>query len=603
MVATAVSKLQDQVSTEFGEIPQQLHSAIVGYSNQQLLWASGFLAGLAQSDTPTVAEQPSRQPTTAETITILFGSQTGNGEGLARDLDSQLTAAGYRVELINLKDYRAASLKKARYVVLVVSTHGEGDAPDDAEDFYEFLFSQRAPELAQLSYAVLALGDSSYEQFCATGAQIDARLAQLGARRLVDRIDCDVDYQPAASQWASSLHELIDQELAGSVDAAPVPLRAVPDTLAYSEQNPARATVSIKQKLTSRDSSKDVRHLELSLDSDRFSYQPGDALAVIASNDPTLVERLCSQLGLDPAAKVTGSDHTDTTLRQALTEQFEITRLTRPVLKAYAELCQSPAMAKLLEDADSVRDYLDRHHLVDLVTMFPCQPSPQYFVDVLRRLTPREYSIASSQAIYDDEVHLTIAPVRFPGTDGSPLGGIASTFLVDRLNEGDEVQVFLKPNSRFRLPEDTAKPVIMIGPGTGIAPFRAFLQQREADGATGNNWLFFGDREQRHDFLYQTEWQNLLRTGLLTRLDVAFSRDQPEKIYVQDRLLENAPTVFEWIEQGAHIYVCGDSKRMAKDVEKALQQVIAEAGGLTEAEAADYLKQLRRSGRYQKDVY
>lgn len=583
-----------------------LHQVVDGLSPAQLQWVSGYVAGLAvagasNGTAPAAAlPLPGADAGAGATLTVLYGSQTGNGQEIAETLAERAAAAGFAVNLESLANFKPASLKRESLVTVVVSTHGEGDPPDDAELFHEFILSDKAARLPDLKYAVLALGDSSYVNFCQTGRELDARLAELGAERVQDLVECDLDYESAAEAWSSRVLESLPDVLQAS---APVPhLRAVEPTSAFDKHNPFPAEILVNQKITGKDSSKDVRHIELSLEGSGLRYEPGDALAVIADNPPQLVEQFLDLLGFDAGTEVEVFDK-GTTIGDALQKDLEITAPNLGFLRSWAEFSGENELVALLEsdDAGALSRFVDSHQIIDVVRKYPAAVNAQQFAGSLRKLIPRSYSIASSLAANPDEVHLTVAAVRYEAF-GSEHWGAASTYLADRLAEGESVSVFVETNPRFSLPADD-KPIIMIGPGTGVAPFRAFVEERAERGAGGDNWLIFGDRNFSSDFLYQLEWQRHLRQGRLQRLDVAFSRDQKEKIYVQDRIRENARDIYAWLERGAVIYVCGDAKHMAGDVDKALLDVIAAEAGIGHDEAGTRLKEMRRDGRYQRDVY
>ena len=537
----------------------------------------------------------------ANSLTVLYGSQTGNGEGVAKELAERARSQGFDVDLISLAEYKPTKLKRETLVTFVVSTHGEGDPPDDAELFHEFLLSKKAPRLAGLKYSVLALGDSSYINYCETGREFDVRLAELGAVRLAPIVECDLDYEAPATGWS----ENIVARLPGLLDAgAVVPqLRPIETIAKFDKRRPFAAEVLVNQKITGRGSSKDVRHIELSLEGSGLNYEPGDSLAVLVQNPPALVGQLIDLFGFAAETRVTINDQ-ELSVEYALTRKLEITALNLGFLRSWAEITDSQVLRGLLtaEQHSSLAEFVATHQIIDVVRRYPADLDAQSFVATLRKLSPRSYSIASSASANPDEVHLSVATVRYD-TFGSKHWGAASTHLADRVAEGDTVPVYVESNSRFRLPANDNASIIMIGPGTGVAPFRAFVEERAERNASGGNWLFYGDRTFSEDFLYQLEWQRHLQHGRLDKLDVAFSRDQDEKVYVQDRLRENAAEVFAWIEAGAYIYVCGDAKNMAGDVHDALIDVIAEHGAIDRDAAEQYLRELRRAGRYQRDVY
>ena len=575
---------------------ERVSTALAGFSPAQLQWVSGYVAGLAAS-----VVAPSPRPETGRALKILYGSQTGNGEAVATTLTGRVQAAGFVADCQSLADFRPAQLKRESLVVFVVSTHGEGDPPDDAELFHEYLLSSRAPQLNNLRYAVLALGDSSYVNFCQTGRELDNRLAELGGKRLVPIVECDVDFEDEAESWSSG----IIADLPEWLDSAPgtLRLRAVDTKKIYTKTNPYAAPVLVNQQITGGGSSKDVRHIELSIEHSGLVYEPGDALAVLALNPPALVQQFIKYLGARATDEVVFGEER-VTLEDALSRHVEITACNPRFVRAWFELTGARELGELLADGQQsvLAEFLQEHQVIDVLRRFPAPVTADRLVPMLRRLGPRSYSIASSPRANPGEVHLTVAAVRYEAF-GSTHWGAASTHLVDRIREGDTLAVFVEPNSRFRLPDDDATDIIMVGPGTGVAPFRAFVEERAERQASGRNWLFFGDRNFSSDFLYQLEWHRHLKQGSLDRLDVAFSRDQEHKVYVQDRIRQRAAEIYEWIEGGAVIYVCGDAKRMAQDVNDAFTDVIAGHGNLDSETAAARLAELRRTGRYRRDVY
>ncbi|MBU2892133.1 assimilatory sulfite reductase (NADPH) flavoprotein subunit [Colwellia sp. D2M02] len=583
-----------------------LQQATQSYSSLQLAWASGYLAAKSeQGQNAQIA--PAAEAAVAKTLTILFASQTGNAKGVAKQLEQSAVAAGITVNLKNIADYKAKSLKTESHVLIVASTNGEGEPPDDAIEFHEFLLGKKAPKLPNLSYSVLALGDSSYEFFCQTGKDFDERLKALGATQVAPRLDCDVDYETDCEAWISSTVTSLKDELTQTaVSLAPVVALATAGAESiYTKQNPLAAEFSVSQKITGRDSAKDVRHIEIDLGESGLTYQVGDALGVWFENDEALVNELVAELNATGDEKVSlkiNGETQEISLKEALINHLEITQTAPAFIEFWAALSNDKALLEVASDKNTAREFAGNHQIVEVVALAKAAVEPQTFVDNLRKITPRLYSIASAQAEVEEEVHLTVGVVAYEANGKERIGG-ASGFLANRLEEGQKVRVFVEHNDNFRLPENNDTPVIMIGPGTGVAPFRAFMQQREAVEASGDNWMFFGDQTFTQDFLYQVEWQNYLKSGLLTRMDVAFSRDQAQKIYVQDRLKEQASDVFSWLERGAHLYICGDANRMAKDVHQALVEIISEHGKLTIEQAEDYLKSLRSNKRYQKDVY
>lgn len=577
---------------------QQLTS---GFSPLQLAWASGYLAAKSEQPGSSPAITTQAQQASA-TLTILYASQTGNAKGVASKLAEQAKSAGISVNLKNVADYKAKSLKSESHLLIVASTNGEGEPPDDALSFHEFLYSKKAPKLADLSYSVLSLGDSSYEFFCQTGKDFDEQLEKLGAKRVAERVDCDVDYQDQAQQWSKDIVESLKEELTSSqsADVVTLPVNEVASSQ-YSKESPYEAELLVNQKITGRDSAKDVRHIEIDLTDSGLTYQVGDALGVWFENDESLVNDLLATVKL-AGDELVNVGTKEQSIKQALIETLEITQSNGKFVEFWANQSDNQALKALVEDKSALREFALENQVIDVIKLAPASVDAQALASSLRQITPRLYSIASSQSEVDEEVHLTLGVVQFDKQGENRLGG-ASGFLSQRLDEGGKVKVFVEENNNFRLPQSDDTDVIMIGPGTGVAPFRAFMQEREARDAGGRNWMFFGDQTFTQDFLYQVEWQNYLKSGLLTKMDVAFSRDQAEKVYVQHRIKEHAADVYAWLEAGAHLYICGDANRMAKDVHQALIDVIVEQGKKTAEQAEDYLKTLRTDKRYQRDVY
>lgn len=602
MLLKELSSLASPLSQGQVEKLKQLTSEL---SAVQLAWVSGYLAATANAgQLAPVAQAQTAQ--TAQTVTILYGSQTGNGRGVAKALADKAQAQGYAVNLASMGEYNVRQLKQEAVLLLVVSTHGEGEAPDDAIELHKFLASKRAPKLDNLHYSVLALGDSSYEFFCQTGKDFDARLAALGAKSLLPLIECDVDYEAAAGQWHADVLEavkpLIETSSASVVSIGTA--KAIGES-EFTKQNPYSAEVLVSQKITGRGSDRDVRHVEIDLGDSGLTYQAGDALGVWFSNNEVLVDEVLAGLSLAADELVTlGTE--SLSLKQALVDKKELTQLYPGLVKAWADLSGSAELLALSEDKEQVRHFILKHQFADLVTQYPLSNNSvtlnaATLLELLRPLTPRLYSIASSQSEVETEVHLTVALVEDERHGSARFGG-ASHFLASA-QEGTQVKVYVESNKHFRLPENPETPVIMVGPGTGVAPFRAFMQERVAQGIKGDSWLFFGNPHFEQDFLYQTEWQQYLKNGDLSRIDVAFSRDQAHKIYVQHRIKEQGQALWQWLQNGAHLYICGDAERMAKDVHQALIEVAVEVGGLNTEAAEAYFETLRSDKRYQKDVY
>jgi len=573
-----------------------LNSIISGLNPIQRGWLSGFLANAV----PTAA---ATTPISAGKLTVLYGTESGNSESLADRAVKEAKKCGFKAVMKNMSDLEPAELAKVSNLMVIVSTWGDGDPPETATQFYKELMTSET-SLDGIRFSVCALGDTSYEKFCQTGKDIDTRLKTLGAHRITERQDCDVDFEDSFTAWLSQ--SLIALSPASAVTTVITGV-AIPATTssAYGKKNPFPAELLDTVLLNGEGSSKETLHLELSLANSGLSYEPGDALAVIPINAPDTIQAV-----LD-AAKLTGNEEIDTKtdgrkrLADALREDFDITALSRNVLTKLADLTQSSTLQSLLADdaKDQLREFSKGREIIDALLQFaPTGLAPDALASLFRKLPPRLYSIASSPLAHPDEVHLTVAAVRYQ-SHGRSRKGVCTTYLADLVKSGDTVPIFVQPNKNFRLPENSAAPIIMIGPGTGIAPFRAFVEHRAATGATGKNWLFMGDQHYLYDFLYQLEWQEHLKTGALTRLDVAFSRDQPEKIYVQQRMAEHGADLYAWLDQGAHIYVCGDAIRMAADVHETLVSIIEKHGSKSRETAEAYLEDLKKSKRYQRDVY
>ncbi|XHA15743.1 NADPH-dependent assimilatory sulfite reductase flavoprotein subunit [Citrobacter farmeri] len=580
----------------------RLQAATTDLTPMQLAWVSGYFWGTLNQQpgatvaTPApVAEMPG--------ITLISASQTGNARRVAEALRDDLLAAKLSVTLVNAGDYKFKQIANEKLLVVVTSTQGEGEPPEEAVALHKFLFSKKAPKLENTAFAIFGLGDTSYEFFCQSGKDFDSKLAELGGERLLDRVDADVEYQTAAAEWRTRVVEVLKSRAPVATQTPSIASGAVNEihSSPYTKEAPLSAALSVNQKITGRDSEKDVRHIEIDLGESGLRYQPGDALGVWYQNDPALVKEMVELVWLKGDEPVTVNGQS-LSLSDALQWHVELTVNTANIVENYATLTRSESLLPLVGDRAQLQHYATTTPVVDMLRFSPAQLDAQALVDLLRPLTPRLYSIASSQAEVENEVHITVGAVRYE-VEGRARAGGASSFLADRVEEEGEVRVFIEHNDNFRLPTNPETPVIMIGPGTGIAPFRAFMQQRAADEASGKNWLFFGNPHFTEDFLYQVEWQRYVKEGVLSRIDLAWSRDQKEKVYVQDKLREQGAELWRWINDGAHIYVCGDANRMAKDVEQALLEVIAEFGAMDAESADEFLSELRVERRYQRDVY
>ncbi|MHC9085039.1 assimilatory sulfite reductase (NADPH) flavoprotein subunit [Luteimonas sp. RIT-PG2_3] len=575
-----------------------------------LWWLSGYAAGLASHRGGTALAAPSlparhdaaAEAATSERLTIVYGSQTGNARRVAERLSTEIEASGLPVRLLRADAYPVRELKAERYLYIVISTQGEGDPPDDALDLYALITGKRAPRLEQLHFAVLGLGDSSYPQFCAVGQRLDERLAELGATRLLARGDADLDIDSVATPWHAQALAAAKDALKPRASATITPLRpAAHAPSAFHRDHPFQAELLVNQRITTRNSSKDIRHIELSLEGSGLRYAPGDALGLWPRNPQPLVDAVLETLSLDGDAVVTADDQ-PLPLRDWLRDKRELTRLARPFIVAHAERAGDAALAALLAPDQSAQlsRWIETSQVIDLLQQAPDAWDAQTLVGALRPLTPRLYSIASSQKVADDGVHLTIAHVEYAAGQQTRWG--AASHQLASAAEGDRLPVYIEPNERFHLPADASRDVIMIGPGTGVAPFRAFVQERAETGASGRNWLFFGNPHFSSDFLYQLEWQRALKSGELSRIDLAFSRDRAHKVYVQDRIREQARELYQWLQDGAHLYICG-AISMGKGVHEALLDVFAGQNGGDRDAAAESLNELQRQGRYARDVY
>lgn len=570
-----------------------------GITREQLLWVNGYFQGLLVSSGKEQATVVSNTPDSKKQLKILFGTHTGRSKTIATALAQTLNSKGVETVIQGMDEYKVRQLTSEKNIVCIVSTHGEGEPPVMAEEFHSFVTGKRAPKLPELNYSVVALGDKSYKQFCKTGIDIDLALSNAGAKPILPILTLDVDLEEDAERWVKNFTEVF----AATSDSL-ISTQAVTQTTtgeSYSRKNPFKATVIDKVKITGRSSDKEVYHVELSLEGSGITYEPGDSVGIWANNPPQLVRDILGFGGFSGGEEIRIKDEVFP-LKEALTERFEITILNREVIQKYQEKSQNAELKNVIENVELLDKYLYGHDILDLLEEFPFSFSAQDLADVLRSFPPRLYSISSSQAAVGDEVHITVATVRY-SRKGRNRGGACSTYLADRIEVDSQVSVFIEKNPAFKLPEKEEVPVILIGAGTGVAPFRSFLQHREANNQKGKTWLFFGERRFHSDFLYQVEWQKLLKDGFLEKIDLAFSRDQEQKVYVQHRLFEKQQEVFEWLNRGAHIYLCGDMKQMARDVQDTLLQIFELQGGMTGEKAQEYLKTLKKEKRFQLDVY
>lgn len=605
----------------------QINELLQTLTPEQQTWLSGYLMAnqssnatsegasdnIASSSTSSVSQETEamlhrKEPEVTpeqRSITILYGSETGNAQGLAEIFEERLSNIGNDVTLKSMDDFKPKDLKKVEDLFIVTATHGEGDPPDNAVELHEYIHGRKAPKLDGVRFSVLALGDQTYEFFCQTGKDFDNRLVELGAERIYDRVDCDVDYDEDAEKWMANVINAIDSTPAGT-DSEQVVSESIKSAKEkkYSKSNPYEAEVLTNINLNGRGSNKETRHIELLLDNFGEEYEPGDCIVVLPQNDPALVDLLVSTLVWSPDTQVLINEDGDTlNFEDALTSHFEITKLTKPLVENAATFFNNDELSEKVQDKEWIQNYIEGRDLIDLLNDFATtELQPENMYQLLRKLPPREYSISSSYKATPDEVHITVGAVRY-NAHGRDRTGVCSVQFAERIQEGDTVPIYLKRNPNFKFPQNEETPVIMIGPGTGVAPFRSYMQEREELGFEGHTCLFFGEQHFTTDFLYQTEWQEWLNDGTLSKLDVAFSRDTDQKVYVQHKIAENSEQFNQWIENGAAIYVCGDESKMAKDVHQAIRNVLVKEQNLSEEDAEEYLKQLKRDKRYQRDVY
>jgi sulfite reductase (NADPH) flavoprotein alpha-component len=586
------------------------------FTPSQRAWLNGFLAGMfSQTAAPAGAAQPiaAAKPK----LNVLFGSQSGNAESIAKRLVKEAKKQGYEATIAALEKASPAALAQERCALIITSTWGEGDPPENAVNFWEQLIAENDLKLAGLNYSVLALGDTNYQHFCGFGKSLDSRLQAMGARRIFERVDCNVDFETGAARWQTGVFEALKNadlmggapQLNGSTNGASPTVELAPleeKPAGYSRKNPFSARLLVNRKLTGEGSEKDTRHYEISLQGSGLTYEAGDALGIMPTNSPELVDEILKALGYDGEEEVSSPEGEKIPIRLALLREYQIRAPNLEFLNAMAEHDAADQYLKELISSD-VRTELDKflwgREVIDFLLESPgVKFDPEEFVSLLKKLQPRLYSIASSLKAHPEQVHLTVDTVRYE-IHGRKRKGVCSNFLAEGAGKDTPVPVFIQVSKHFRVPENGDSPIIMVGPGTGIAPFRAFLEERKATGVKGRNWLFFGAQKSSCDFFYKEELESYQRDGVLTRFDTAFSRDQNYKIYVQTRMMENAKELWNWLEQGAHFYVCGDASRMAKDVDKALHEIVKIAGDRSEDATVEYIQKLKSDKRYQRDVY
>nr|WP_321408747.1 flavodoxin domain-containing protein [uncultured Carboxylicivirga sp.] len=562
-------------------------------SKDQLIWLGGYLSGIGLQNEGPIVE--TAQSIAESTLTILVGSHSGNSNIVAKAIQNQASSIGVKAEVSNMLDYKVKKLKDESNVIIIVSTHGEGEPPAAAEELYKVLDTKRVGDLSGVNFSVIALGDSSYKKFCQVGLDFHDRLISRGAKPLAEAVLLDVDFLDQLETVVAGTLDLF-----GSINTVSKPQISSKTAIVPSGNKIHQAEVLNKVNLNGRGSKKETYHIELSLEDSGLEYEPGDALEVFAINNEELVNQIITKLGLDKNQQVQIKDET-VSLADALKYHREITIVTLPVIKKLSAYVNESDLDTLLDNIDELDVYLEGCDLFDVITDYDFKLNAQQLVDSLRSFMPRAYSISSAQSEVGDEVHLTVGAVRYEKNDRLHEGA-CSVFLADRIEVEEKVGVRVKRNEGFKLPEQD-KSIIMIGPGTGIAPFRSFIQERAEQGAVGKNWLIYGDQHFETDFLYQTEWLKHRSNGVINQIDVAFSRDQEEKVYVQHRLLQKSNEVYKWLEDGAYIYVCGDKNNMAKDVRNAFLEILQNEGGLDKEQAEEKLFELRKLNRYQEDVY
>ncbi|AKC60333.1 NADPH-dependent assimilatory sulfite reductase flavoprotein subunit [Blochmannia endosymbiont of Camponotus (Colobopsis) obliquus] len=586
-----------------------LERLIKDLSSSQIAWISGYFWGIIHDDNSQNNDNFVSQDKILNyddiVITILYASQTGNAQRVAEQLYNDLLAQQFKVKNINIREYKYKKIAQETFLLIVTSTHGEGEPPEDAVAFYRFLFSKKAPLMTKTYFSVFALGDRSYEHFAKVGKDFDKRLEELGAKRLYNRCDADIDYHQQANSWRSTIVSLLHKKLRQQDKCLNLTQTGNDITKnncnAFSKEQPLAAYLISKQKITSRSSIKDIHHLEIDLVNSGLQYQPGDALGIWYENDSALVNEILSLLNLT-GKEIINFKAQCLSLDIILQKYCELTQNTSFFVRNYANILNDKSFLSLIAQEEKLKKIVTSMPIVDLIRRFPIKLNAIQVLDLFRPLTPRFYSIASSQAEVGNEVHITVSVVRYK-VNGYLRSGGASSYLVDRLNEDDVLKIFVECKDNFRLPKDSNTSIIMLASGTGIAPFRAFMQQRFMDGSLGKNWLFFGNPQFINDFLYQVEWQRYFKDGLLTRIDTAWSRDQSNKIYVQNKLLEQGSEIWRWLNDGAHIYVCGDARYMAYSVEQALLKIIMKYGVMNLEKSNEFLDMMRIQKRYQRDVY
>ncbi|URJ30203.1 NADPH-dependent assimilatory sulfite reductase flavoprotein subunit [Blochmannia endosymbiont of Camponotus sp.] len=601
--------IHNEITPLTSEQLNDLQSIFATLSNSQLIWVSGYLWGLInaiQTDKITNVSEKNKiiNFVPNKKITLISASQTGNARQLAEQLRDDINAINLDVILFNARDYKFKKIAEEALLIIITSTYGEGEPPEEAIALHKYLFSNKAVKMENTYFAVFSFGDRSYEYFAKAGKDFDHRLEELGAHRLCDRVDVDIDFKEEANIWRKKIVLLLKKKITNTSvfdQINKVHKTIQVNHILYNRAHPFVAYLSTRQKVTSRNSLKDVHHLEIDITDSNISYQPGDSLGVWYENDPNLIDELLELLGLKGTEEIQIKGKL-TSLNEALKNHYELTHNSTIVVKNMANITQNKILRDLCSDQEKLNTFILTTPIIEMMHHMSVKINAQELLQILRPMQPRFYSISSAQSEVGEEVHITVSAIRYKINERFRTGG-ASSYLVDRIKENDKIRIFIEPNDNFRLPKDSNVPIIMIGAGTGIAPFRAFMQQRATDGALGKNWLFFGNLRFIDDFIYQVEWQHYFKNGVLTKIDTAWSRDQNYKIYVQNKLLKNSAEVWSWIQEGAHIYVCGDAKYMAKDVDKTLIMLTSQHGSMNLDKANEFWDEMRIKQRYQRDIY
>lgn len=580
------------------ETEKKLFELLPELSREQLVWLHGYVsAQLIQESKNELGKVSFSQPEVP--VTILYGTHTGHSKKIAEQLYERIKEIGFSAKLSSLDNYKKTNLKKEKYLFLIVSTHGQGEPPVQAEEFYEYVLGKRAPQLSDMKYSILALGDKSYKKYCQTGVEFDQSFSKLGAEAVLPIQKVDVDYEKDAENWMNLVLNYLQRSIQPEVEIELQQPKAT--TTSYSRSNPFKADVLDKIRITTPNSEKEIYHIEISLEGSGLTYKAGDSVGIFPKNPSELVTKILDHLGENPNDLVSLNGQEYSAL-DILREKKEITVLNRNTLYEYNKIVKHPDLEILLNREQELDDFLHGADLLDLIVDFPGKISFSQLIRVLRNLPARLYSISSGPSLYPDELHITLAAVRYR-KNGRDRTGTCSTFLTDQIEPGEPISIYIEPNDSFRLPENENTPVIFIGAGTGIAPYRAFAQELENREVSSKSWLFFGNQKFKDDFLYQLDWQKFLDKKTITKMNVAFSRDQKEKIYIQNQLINNASEIYKWIEQGAHIYICGDKDKVGQSALNALSEIITAEGGLNAEQTNKYMKVLRQNRRLLMDTY